>query len=257
MSVEKPTFVVAIPTYDRPDMIQRSTLAMLDRCHFPRELVHIWVSGEAQRPLYDALPDRWRERIRVGARGLVENRRAAELGHYREGTRVLWINDDVFSIDRLTADGSRLEETTVQECGERGFAEAVRAGAKLWGVYAVHNAFYMADRVHTDLRHVVGSFYGVTVRHDAELQPEYGSAKEDYERSLRFFSQDGTVVRMDGYSPKTIYYNDPQDTVRIEENVQALMRAWPQWVSRNPRRKSPYPEILIKDSTAVRMRRSA
>lgn len=249
---------IAIPTFNRPALIQKATLAYLDRSGVRPEQVDIWISGESQVPLYADLPMEWKLRMRVGARGLMANRRAAEIGHYQEGTRLVWLNDDIFSVRRLT-DG-KLIETPIMGVIEDGFAQAEKHGAHLWGVYAVDNAFYMKERVHTDLRYVVGCFYGVILRHDPFLQPEYGDAKEDYERALRFFQHDGRIVRMDYYSPKTIYYNSPEifpNTHHVELNIAALEARWPMWVKRNTRKKSPYPEINISNKGTITAREEA
>ncbi len=253
------TYEVAVPTYNRPDLIQKATLAWLDRSVFPPERVTIWISGESQVPLYQsALPPKWWARTRVGVKGLMANRRFAELNHYPEGTRLLWVNDDMFTVRRLAPGGKSLVEVTVQDVADRGFAECEARGAHLWGIYAVNNHFYMDERVHTDLRYVVGCFYGVILRKEPYLQPEFGDAKEDYERAMRFYSLDGRIVRMDAYAPKTIYYNSPEifpNVETVERNIRELERLWPQWVTRDHSKKGKYPEIRIKDPAARRLKK--
>jgi hypothetical protein len=241
---------VAIPTYDRPEIILRTTLAYLERSDWPTGQTTIWVSGEGQVPLYDSLPAHWRARIRVGARGLQENRLAAERT-YPEGTPLVWINDDVSAVRQLDPTAHRnLSEVPIGRVIADGFNHCAESGAHLWGIYAVDNHFFMKERVHTDLRYIVGCFYGVVLRHDDSLQPVFGDAKEDYERVMRFYEKDGAVVRMDRYCPRTTYYNSPDifpNVELIEANIVALEERWPGWVKRNARRRSGYPEILVKD----------
>ncbi len=243
---------IAIPTYNRPELIQKATLAYLDRSGYPPEQVDIWISGESQVHLYADLPAKWKARFRVGVKGLAENRLAAERS-YAEGTNLFWLNDDIFQIDELTADGKKLVEVPLQRVVQDGFGVCASIKAYLWGIYAVRNAFYMAEKVHTDLRYVVGCAYGVVLRHDDRLQPVFGDAKEDYERALRFYQLDGRIVRFDRYCPKTIYYNSPEifpNVEHIEKNIANLERQWPTWVKRNTTKKGPYPEINIKDPMA-------
>ena len=242
---------IAIPTYNRPELIQKAALAWLERSAVSKEQVDVWVSGESQLPLYKDLPQHWRARMRIGAKGLVGNRRAAEAAYLSEGVgRVLWLNDDVFSVRRLAQGKKALHEVPIQKVADDGWRECQRAGAWLWGIYAVDNWFFMSERVHHDLRYVVGCFYGVRLPAGEYLQPRYGDAKEDYERALRFYTVDRRLVRLDYYSPKTIYYNSPEifpDVQAVEENIRNLEQRWPAWVRRNRRKKSPFPEISIKD----------
>jgi hypothetical protein len=244
-------YEIAIPTYNRPELIQKAALAYLEWSGVSPERVTIWVSGQAQRHLYDVLPEHWQARIQIGVKGLMANRAFAE-AQYPEGTEILWLNDDVFHVVEL--DGQTLKKVMLQKIGEEGFLRARQAGANLWGIYAVHNAFYMERKVRTDLCYLTGSFYGNTIRRDQFLYPVFGDAKEDYERALRFFTRDGLVLRMDYYAPKTIYYNSPEifpDRATVENNIRCLEELWPDYVRRNARRsKGPWPEILISSRGA-------
>lgn len=240
---------VLIPTRNRPELIQKASLAYLDRCGFPPEMVDIWISGEDQIPQYEIVPQKWKDRFRIGVKGLQENRAFAEKS-YPQGTEIFWMNDDIFEISGLTEDGKKLREVKLQDVLAEGFAECKKAGAHLWGIYAVRNPFYMADKVHHDLRYIVGCAYGTILLHEDRLTPKFGDAKEDYERAMRFYQRDDVIVRIDRYAPKTIYYNSPEifpNVEKIEKNIQELERCWPGWVTRNTRKKSKYPEINIKD----------
>ncbi len=252
-----PKIRIAIPTYNRPELIQKATLAYLERSAFPLEQVDVWISGESQLHLYDGLPDKWKARFRIGVKGLAENRKVAEL-QYPEGTKLFWMNDDIFLINELVGtDTKRLAEVNITKVLSDGFGVCETLKAYLWGIYAVNNAFYMDERVHTDLRYVVGCAYGMVLRHDEALLPCFGDAKEDYERALRFYQKDGVIVRLDRYSPKTIYYNSPEifpNNEKIEANIKELEKKWPTWVLRNTKKKSPYPEINIRDPLRSRRR---
>jgi hypothetical protein len=247
-------FRVAIPTYNRPELIQKAALAYLERSQFPIEQVDIWISGQSQWSLYDDLPDHWRKRFKLGVKGLSPNRYAAE-DTYPPGMQLFWMNDDIFSIRELAADGKHLGEVPLQQVLSAGFSACVKAGAHLWGIYAVDNHFYMSRKVHIDLRYVVGCAYGIILQHHEHLRSRFGDAKEDYERALRFYQADGCIVRLDYFSPKTIYYNSPEifpNTETVEQNIRELERNWPAWVHRNTRKRSPFPEINIKDPVKPR-----
>jgi hypothetical protein len=112
----------------------------------------------------------------------------------------------------------------------------------------------MKDTVTTDLRFIIGSFWGCV---NPGLSPPdgvrltLGSEKEDYQRTLQFWEADGAVVRLNFVSAKTAYYKEPggmQEGDRVgkqRKTVKAMLKKWPQYIKMNPRRKSGYPEILL------------
>jgi hypothetical protein len=249
-------FQVAVPIHDRREMTERAVLAYLDRSGIAAERVTLFVApGMAHH--YAGLPGRWQARVVHSELGLTNSRRWAEWNHYPEGTPLVWLNDDVFSLHRRV-DAKRTDEVPLGEVAERGFGLCEKAGAFHWGVYAVLNPFYMKDAVRFDLRHLVGCSYGVITRREKRLYPQFGDSKEDYERCLRFYERDGRLVRMDGYAPDTIYYNPGSALYPTAERIEAAVRniedRWPAWVRRNPRRKGKYPEITIQDPAAKSLR---
>src|SRR5579864_7492429 len=127
--------IYAIPTYDRPALIQEATLAYLEWSDVLPEQVDIWVSGESQMPLYKDLPAQWKARLRVGRRGLMENRNYAD-AQYPAGTRLLWLNDDIFYIRRLMPDAEkvlgRLTKVPITEVASAGFSLCEQHGAHMW-----------------------------------------------------------------------------------------------------------------------------
>lgn len=245
------SFVVAVPTFRRTGILAKKTLAYLDRSGIAPEAIHVLVADDAELAAYTAVLDPG-YRVAVTAPGLRESRRVAQETLFEEGQRILWLDDDVDALVRRV-NGKTVEEVTnLEETVEEAFHVCSSAGAHLWGVYPTANAFYMTPRVRSDLRHIVGAFYGVVNRRDpALLGLEFGDAKEDYERSLRHFERDLAVIRFEYLAVKTSYYRGDSGGITdrtpdtVEENVQGLLARWPGWVKRNPRRKSGYPEILI------------
>jgi hypothetical protein len=242
------SFEVGIPTYDRPELIQRATLAYLDRSGIPEERITIFIAPE-QVHLYRDLPERWQRRIVQSVLGLAKSKQWAEWKHYKEGTNLVWLNDDIFSIrQRITSKNTI--ESPLGEIATEGFDGMSKVKAWLWGIYAVLNPFYMKPITRYGLCYIVGCAYGTRTRRKKALYPIHGDAKEDYERCLRFYQNDGRLFRMDSYAPKTIYYNSPvifPNVETIERNIQALEKLWPRLVKRNRSKKSKFPEILISD----------
>ncbi len=112
----------------------------------------------------------------------------------------------------------------------------------------------MKDTITTDLKHIVGSFWGqINPGKDVRIHLQ---SKEDYERTLQFWEMDGVVVRFNNISPQTAYYKTPgglqlQRTKQtIEDEVKYLQKHYSKYIIINPHRKTGFTEIRLKDPEA-------
>ncbi len=251
---------VVIPSYKREQTVQTKTLATLKRYGIPASQITIFVANEEQKAIYKAaLPAGAVKELIVGEPGLAQVRNFI-LDYYPKGTKIVMMDDDVTGFVERTADGGIRPLRSLKAVIDKGFAEAAKAGASLWGVYPVPNGFFMKPTITRDLKFIIGSFWGI-------INPGASgpggiklpmSEKEDYIRTLMSFDRDGVVVRLNYVSPKTAYYKEPggmqTDPKRLEKQqvaVKFLLETWPDKVMLNPRRKSDYPEILLRRVKAV------
>jgi hypothetical protein len=84
---------------------------------------------------------------------------------------------------------------------DEGFRLCKANNMKNWGIYPVHNPFFMSDKVSTDLKYVGGGFYGVI--NDRECEKRIVSHGEDYERTIRYYLKYGGVIRFNNLTFKT------------------------------------------------------
>ena len=77
----------------------------------------------------------------------------------------------------------------------------------LWGVYPLANAYFMTPSTTTDLRFIVGPFWGIINRHKPELQLTINE-KENSERTLQHWTYDKTVLRFNYIGIDTKYYTN-------------------------------------------------
>ncbi len=245
--------MVVIPSYNRVDTLKNKTLSVLKEYKIPKSKIYVFVANEEQKVLYDAGVGEDVGHIVVGVKGLAEVRNEI-FKHFPKGQKLVFMDDDIRGIIEFDAKQKRHERKLVDLEGvfERGFAEAEKAGARLWGVYPSPNGFFMKDTVTTDLRFVIGSFWGcINPGNDSNYLLKMGGEKEDYQRTIQFWEADGAVVRLNFISAKTAYYKEPggmQEGDRVgkqRKTVKAMLKKWPQYIKMNPRRKSGYPEILL------------
>lgn len=243
---------VVIPSYKRPEGCRDKTLKVLHEYSIPKERIYVVVADKEQEKLYkETLDPKTYGHILVGVPGLAEVRNWI-FKHFPKGDPLVCCDDDLRGFIEFDASKKRHEKPLVslKKVFERGFAECQKAGCRLWGVYPSPNGFFMKAGVSTDLKFCIGSFWGC-FNPGSEIMLER-SEKEDYERTLKFYEADGCVVRLNFVSPKTAYYKEPGGMQTIDRRkpqeaaVKALLKKYPQYVTRNPTRKSGFPEIRLK-----------
>jgi hypothetical protein len=249
--------VIVIPSYKRAETIQNKTLAVLKDYKIPADKIHIFVADKEQEKEYKAaVPRELYGAIHVGRPGLgaVRNEISA---HYPVGKPIVECDDDITAFLEYSARARRNEKKLddLKSVIIRGFEECQAVSCRLWGVYPIPNGFFMKPGVSTDLKFCIGSFWGwwnPGVR-AMKIDNKKGE-KEDYERTLKMFFLDGAVVRLNYVAPKTAYYKEAGGlqafegrVERQEAYVKELMERYPNWIRRNPGRKSGYPEIRLVD----------
>ncbi len=251
----KQDYVVAIPSYKRTETLQEKTLAMLKKYRIPSSKIYIFVADKDEELAYrNALDPKSYHKIVVGIKGLAPVRNFIA-GYFPLGKPIVFFDDDIKGFIEYDESRPRHERPLVSldRIIQRGFSECRKHGCRLWGVYPVPNGFFMKDKVTTDLKFCVGSFFGLLNPGNKVLNIPV-SEKEDYYRTLRMYQVDGCVVRLNFVSPKTAYYKepggmqtDPERLKKQEAAVHYLLKEFPDYVVRNPSRKSGFPEIRIRD----------
>lgn len=247
--MSRPAYQIAIPSYHRPTTLRDKTLAYLRRTDVDVSRVTVFVADQEQRKAYAAvLPG---VKLVVAVPGMRAVRNFIQT-YYKEGTLVLNLDDDIETIIRRDSDKVAVEETSLDAVICKGFEEARRRGARLWGIYPVKNPFFMKDRVSAGLFYIEGAVWGFTTSHS----PAYSVTlddKEDFERSLLCFQNDGVVVRLDRWAMVSKFYKEPggmqhdgkRTRERILSSAEALVKRFPGLCKLNMTKKSGFPEVRL------------
>lgn len=245
------TYAVAIPTFNRPEVLARRTLSTLARGGVPAGRVTLFL-GEHDPQLSTNLSVA--REFGVGTvvlplRGIHATRLHIVNEAYAAGTAVLQMDDDVHGLLYHNGTKKLAPVTDLDRFITRGFARTREAGLYAWGVAPVPNHFFMTPKRWTaGLRFLIGTFTGQIVRPGHPVHRMGITLKEDYETSLRHYWYDGAVLRADGVSVKADHYTPGgcagyRSHDAEEAAVRTLLAAWPGYVRRNGRRSTP--EVVL------------
>lgn len=226
-------YTIAIPSYQRPEAIQKKTLATLARAGINIGAVDVWVANSTEADAYQGAGVE--ANTLVGAPG-IKNARNAMVNHYVAGQRIVYLDDDIEEIivrvsEKIAHPITSFDEEVLQPAWEA----CERSGAKLWGVYPVPNPFFMKEEMTFDLRFCCGALHG-TINDRAVMGVEL-EEKEDFERTIKSFISTGAVVRLNHISYKQKPYKnaggcqDPERANRSARAAAELARRFPGYVS--------------------------
>lgn len=227
LSRTKPTklikpYVIAIPSYQRPEQLFKKTIATLSRLlEDTIPPIYIFLADMTEYKLYSSAAKNYKSSIQhlkikfvIGTPGLVSQRNFI-IQWFKSGQHIIGMDDDVEGFYRLNTFGHpersaraswRLESLLPGELNkliDTGFTMLDRYKAHLWGIYPVDNPYFMTPGMSTDLKFIVGPFYGIINRPGMLLTTP---AKNNVERTLQNYSADGAVIRFNNYTLRTQYY---------------------------------------------------
>lgn len=250
-------YLVAIPTYKRYyDVYHKSIKTLLDG-GVSHTKIHIFVANKDEYNKYhQALPLGSYYKIIIGKLG-ISNQRQFMIKYFMEGTNVLFIDDDVESIDKLNKSGTKFIEmkrgtNELHSFISHAFFLCKRYNIFLWGIYPVRNTFFMKPRptLTFDLRFILGTFYGTVIRHSKDLKTSVVE-KEDVENSILHFIKDRKILRFEKITLKTKFFNPNgglgsfQQRLKTHEySAKFLFHKYPQYGRIKIRKNGIYEFIL-------------
>jgi hypothetical protein len=254
-------YVIVIPSYKRAETLRDKSLALLKGYGIEPERIYVFVANKEEEKIYkDTLKPGTYGKIVVGVPKIGPQRNFIA-DYFPVGKPMVQMDDDISELIEYSP-GAKRNETKLKSLKgliERGFSTCKEAGATLWGIYPVANGYFMKKGHTTDLKFVIGCFNGCFnpgTKGPKGVKLELEMDKEDYERSIRFYLRDGSVVRFRDVAPKTAYYTEKggNQEYRTMQTVMAgakkIVKMFPKLCTLNLTKKSGYPEVRLKDLRA-------
>ena len=240
------SWVIAIPSYQRPIVLREKTLKVLNSYEIPIERIFIFVANDEEAVVY--AKENLGYRIIVGVLGLASQRNFI-IDYFDMGTQIVSMDDDIECIYRLV---SKTEQTMERlpdfvELCDQVFSQLKEKNLQLAGIYPVKNAFFMYDKTTTDLRFCIGCLHWYI--NDKIPLYEQIQQKDDYERTLISYLKYNGVLRYNMICVKTKFFSEGGlgiDRTKLNEaDVIALSQMYPDYIS-IWRRKNGTAEVRLR-----------
>ena len=257
------SYVIAIPSYKRHNTLNKKTLEVLKDYSIPQKKIHIFVANNEEKKLYENSIDNSRyNKIIVGKKG-IKNIRNFMANYFPENQHIVYLDDDISKIVKCVnnvnndkKNNKLVKLENLDSFIKEAFKFSKKHKLNNWGVYPTNNPYFMKatsstnSHISTDLKFLIGFLTGVINKKKSEKRTI--DDKEDYERTIKYYLNDGGVVRFNNISCNTRCYKEPggiqtnRKKILSKKNSQYLMKKYPDFVKLNKSRKSGFVEIRLK-----------
>ena len=225
----KSDYVICIPSYKRANFCNEKTLATLHKHNINPSCIYVYVANKEDYDIYkETLDPKLYNKLVIGKKGLVPQRQFI-MEHWPQDKNIVFFDDDVESIDLSLS--PRFKGHNLDYFIKEAFKECEQHNSYIWGVYAVLNPFFRKARkeMTTELNYIVGAFYGIINRPNLKsiqltITKENGQ-KEDVERTIKYFIEDGIVLRFNKIGFTTKYYGKEGGLGQFEERLKPMKEA--------------------------------
>ena len=191
-------FKIVIPSKGRADTICDKTISMLLNYHIPMNKVYVFVVQEESHAYKVALPNVCN--VIVGVDG-INKQRDFIATYFADGTPLVSLDDDITSVHLLNIDNDIIHSGTKKLVGldtliYETFFKLQSYGLNLASIYPVPRATYcfLKHNESTDLRFCLGAFR--IYFNKKHLEKRKFILLEDYETTLKYYLNDGGVLRI-------------------------------------------------------------
>tara|TARA_R100001163_G_scaffold6097_1_gene7016 strand:+ start:1490 stop:2254 length:765 start_codon:yes stop_codon:yes gene_type:complete len=245
----------AIPSFQRYKELGTKTLNTLKNHDIPINQIDIFVANQDE---YDKYKENYPDyNIIIGVKGMKEIREFYLLNYYKEGDKIVSMDDDIECIKMKNPRG--WEPSSFEEGGcpdfkkevDLAFEECEKSKRRLWGVYPVDNHFFMKNDITYDYKLIIGGLFGIIIK--KELCELGIDQYEDYERTIKHYIADGGVVRLNYLCCKTknIVEGGMGKKREFEKSLKYLEDNYPNLVSKKlkgTKQTGKYYNPILKDT---------
>ncbi len=191
---------IAIPTYNRDLSIKTKTLRLLEK--FNKTQIKIYVEDLDQFEEYRKTCIGY-DIIITNTTGIIEKR-----NYIMKNTKakyLLMLDDDIINIRNIN--GINITSNELRDLILLGFKTTEDNNARIWGICPYNNNYFFKDIMTTNLKFIIGCFMGIIIKDNRPIMiPDELSVLEDYYLSIKYFIEDGKVIRFNQYGIQQKYF---------------------------------------------------
>ena len=252
-------YVVCIPTLQRSTTIANKTLKVLSDKLVSPSRIFLFVASEIEYDDYmKNVPNKLFNKIIIGEYG-IKNQRNFITNYFEENICILEMDDDLKDINYLLP-GIEKKFNEIYPILDlhnfilEAFNNLIEKNAYTFGCYPVNNPYFMTNKITTDLRFLMGGFFGFINRHNQDLLLELNE-KDDFERTLQYYKMDGSVFRFWNISHETVtrkgkggmQAENKDRNFEAKKSAEYLIKHFPEYISKLwYKGKEKHPEIKLK-----------
>ena len=235
------SFIIAIPSHKRPEMLQSTTLNLLKKNKISMKKVYIFVSPESYQD-YIPIKNKWNFNLIEADNSSILKTRNNIIDYFKEGQNIIEMDDDVEDIE-VTVKGKKNKSVTdLKELFDESFQMIAYGG--LFGFNANTNNFFASGIDKYGLYSIINSCLGY--KNDKRIKLTVAE-KEDFERCILFYELNLPILKRTGYGIKTNYWKnkggiqghyDFKKRIEVQkESAEQLLKKYP-WAARKQVRKN-------------------
>ena len=194
-------YVLVIPSHKRPRILFEKTYYLLKKTHAIEPI--IWLNDDDDIDEYKIfIPHGIYKR---GGNSIKEKRILIQ-EYFPIDTKIVMIDDDIKNIyvyDSDTKTNNKLKDFNTLV--NIAFTQLEKQQSHIWGVYPIHNPFFMKPVFRTNLCYIIAALFGVI---NKRIPTETNYA-EDFERSILHYQMDKKLLRLEFVGLDTNYYTEP------------------------------------------------
>jgi hypothetical protein len=222
-------YIICVPSYKRSAVCNDKTLKTLHTNKIDSKNIYVYVANKEEYNEYVSVLDKsFYNKLIIGKKGLVQQRQFI-INQWPQNKHIVFLDDDIDSIDLSLS--PIFKKHDLNYFIRYAFDECKKQQSYIWGVYAVFNPYFRGDRkeMSTELNYIVGAFYGIINRPTLKsiqlsITKENGQ-KEDVERTIKYFIEDGIVLRFNKIGFTTKYYGKEGGLGTFENRLKPMMEA--------------------------------
>ncbi len=239
-----------IASYKRAD--NQRTIKYLERIGVDRRYVILSVQTAEDKERYEkaGITKQVGKLIYRDGKNVSDNRNNL-LDSVPAGTRLVLLDDDINSIDKLKSDKLCPIETAEELYAmlKTGYKLAAKHKTVGFGLYPVNNAYFMSNG-YKERNVVIGTLFAI-VNTDLRFNPDIAT-KEDFEYCCKAIKRYGAFIRLNNYACNAQHYTKGgceefwNDNAEIMRTARRLVGLYPDILSLNSKRPGEVKMVKTK-----------